>query len=343
MDERTEQKTVIERLGEQITELTKWIKNQWQTNPLVFVIVIILVGSIVWAGYLRLFRGYGWADWTEFGEYTDPEGEYYRAKTLWDLELLIIPIVLAIGAWWLNKSERETERKIAEKNREEDRAIADERRNQATLEGYLDRMAELLLEKRLRESKEVSKVRSIARTRTLAALRDIDNSRKGQVIRFLYETGLIFKEDPIISLYDAKLSGADLSGADLRGAALDVTDLSSADLSDTDLSGADLSFTNLSSADLSDATMRSTTLKVTNLANAILKRTYVTSAELSNADLSGAELSAADLSGADLSDTDLSGADLSGANLSEAKVRPGQLDQVWSVKDAILPNGTKHE
>jgi len=51
----------------------------------------------------------------------------------WELlDLLIIPAVLAVGAWWLNKMQREAEREEAEKNREEEREIARERREQET-------------------------------------------------------------------------------------------------------------------------------------------------------------------------------------------------------------------
>jgi uncharacterized protein YjbI with pentapeptide repeats len=45
----------------------------------------------------------------------------------------------------------------------------------------------------------------------------------------------------------------------------------------------------------------------------------------------------------DLSETDLSGADLSGANLSEATVNDEQLDTVWSLEGATMPDGSRHD
>ena len=51
---------------------------------------------------------------TGFGEYTPPTPETKPAKTLWDwMDLLLVPLVLAIGAafftWVTNKREREIE------------------------------------------------------------------------------------------------------------------------------------------------------------------------------------------------------------------------------------------
>ena len=65
-------------------------------------------------------------------------------------------------------------------------------------------MAELLLEKKLRTT-ENKEVRNVARTRTLAVLRTLDGTRKGIVLRFLKEAGLIDKEKTIVDLEGADL------------------------------------------------------------------------------------------------------------------------------------------
>jgi hypothetical protein len=185
------------RLGEQIAGLFGWVKEQVESNPLLSIPVTVLALLLIWMMWKTArLRNLG-----------------FGGKTLWDwLELLIIPIVLAIGAWWLETSEKKIERQIARQRAMADREIAADRQRQATLEAYLDRMTDLLLEGHLRESEEEAEVRSIGRTRTLAALRGMDNGRKGQIVCFLYETGLIFKENPIISLDDANLSSADFGG-----------------------------------------------------------------------------------------------------------------------------------
>jgi uncharacterized protein YjbI with pentapeptide repeats len=53
-------------------------------------------------------------------------------------------------------------------------------------------------------------------------------------------------------------------------------------------------------------------------------------------------LRGADLSQAYLNDVDLSGADLSEANLEGAIISDEQLSRAQSLKDAILPDGTRH-
>jgi Pentapeptide repeats (8 copies) len=156
-------------------------------------------------------------DWTGLG-----------GKKLWDwLQLLIIPAVLAIGGYLFSLAHSSTEQEIALNNQRE-----------ATLQDYLDKMSELLLEKHLRESPIDDEVRKIARVRTLTVLRRIDGERKASVLRFLYESDLINKDKPIMYLEDAGLSEAELIVATLRGAILRDTTLLDANLSGADLSGA---------------------------------------------------------------------------------------------------------
>jgi len=63
----------------------------------------------------------------------------------------------------------------------------------------------------------------------------VGKNRKGVLLQFLHEAGLITKNKTIIDLRRGDLREADLSGADLREA-----DLSGADLSGANLSGARL-------------------------------------------------------------------------------------------------------
>ena len=74
----------------------------------------LLYGSLIIVVVALILAGYS-ATWTGFGDYALPNGDFVRGKTLWDwLELLIIPLVLAIGAFYLQRSERAVERKAAE-------------------------------------------------------------------------------------------------------------------------------------------------------------------------------------------------------------------------------------
>lgn len=79
---------------------------------------------------------------------------------MWDwLQLLIIPLVLALAALAFNQANTRTERQIA----------LDKQRGDL-LQAYLDRMAELLLDKGLRTSPPDAEVRNVARVQTITIL-----------------------------------------------------------------------------------------------------------------------------------------------------------------------------
>jgi Pentapeptide repeats (8 copies) len=140
---------------------------------------------------------------------------------------------------------------MSQQQRDTARAIAEDKQREATLNTYLDRMSELLLDQNLKDPK----VRELARARTLTALRSLDPFRKGVLVQFLYESGLIKNDNLVVDLTDADLSNVDLS---------------SADLSNANLSGANLFGTNLSNATLTHAFLFEATVTGPNLSNAIL-------------------------------------------------------------------------
>jgi len=79
------------------------------------------LGILIWLGYH--------VDWTGFRSYTTPivdkSRTFTRAKTLWDwLQLLVIPVALALGVFWLNheeaKRKQATESLIARLKQESD-------------------------------------------------------------------------------------------------------------------------------------------------------------------------------------------------------------------------------
>ena len=203
-------------------EMVKIIQNRWR-----IILAIIVLVILIWTGYVWLGR---WPDWTGFGEYISPavlpNQTFQPAKTLWDwMQLLIIPAILVGGAYWLNESARKQEIEIAEKSAETEREIASDNRKETALQTYLDKMTELLLDKKLRESEVNSEIRAVARARTLTVLRRLDGERKGALLQFLYEADLIDKDKIAINLNGAKLSfaylnGANLGWADLGGAIL---------------------------------------------------------------------------------------------------------------------------
>jgi hypothetical protein len=132
---------------------------------------------------------------------------YEFDKTLWDwLKLLIVPAVIAAGAAWFNQQQRKRELEIA-----------DSRAQDEALQAYLGEMSELLLEKKVRKSGADSEERSLARAQTLTTLTRVGPERKGSVVRFLYEIGLISMDSSIIASSRANLKGADLRGGTCSG------------------------------------------------------------------------------------------------------------------------------
>jgi uncharacterized protein YjbI with pentapeptide repeats len=275
-----------------------WEKIRQHPVAAIFVFVgIVLVIVMIVLGYLL--------NWHWTGLVSETSEPKQHAKTLWDwLQLLIIPLVLAVAALLFNLANTRTERQIALDKQHED-----------LLQAYLDRISELLLKENLRTSPS-EEVQNVARVRTITVLTQLDARRVGYVFAFLREAELMSatKDDNAISLKNADLHAVNWSQADLRGA-----DLSGANLNGAYLQRADLRQANLSGADLSGA----------NLSDAIFFRTsYVPRA------LSGTIILP--------NSANLSGADLSGANLSGAKFTDEQLAEVRSLKGAIMPDGKPH-
>src|SRR5260221_1905756 len=186
------------------------------------------IAAIIAACLTLVFSAY-WFNWTGAG---------FTKKTFWDwMQLLIIPVALAVVAIWFNRVERRNEQAISSDNQQE-----------GALQSYLDKMSDLLLKEGLRQSETNAEVRNIARARTLTVLRKLDGKRKGSLLQFLYEAGLIDKDNCVIQLGGADLRGIDLRGIKLRNSNLGNVDLSEADLRMADLSYAFLDDTNLSSA-----------------------------------------------------------------------------------------------
>jgi len=322
---------------------------------------VLWAGSIVGVIALLLLIRLGYAHrWTGFGQYK-VNGEVQPFKTLWDwLDLLIVPIVLALGGYLFTRSENRRTQDIADQQRDLDRQIADDRRQDDTLQAYLDGMSQLLTDKDrpLHEAQLGDSLSTIARARTLTVLSRLDGDRKRSVVQFLYEAKLISKDRAVLDLKEADLSGANLSEGHLPGAYLRwtrlreanlcMTDLRDADLSEADLGGGDLRRTNLSNANLNGAGLREADLRWANLPDADLSEpepltAKIVTADLSEADLREANLINANLSGARLVEANLRGADLRWAKLINANVTNKQLAECASLEGATLPNGQKYE
>jgi hypothetical protein len=178
---------------------------------------------------------------------------YRYGITLWNwIKVLIVPAAIAIGVAWLSRAQerereaaeearmrREREAQAAQRKRELE--VENQRAQDTALQAYLDHMSQLLTDIALHQAQPGDHLSTLARARTLTVLMRLDGVRKGSVLRFLHEAGLIATEPNIVKLRGANLRGTELGGRfggpdnPVRG-----VDLRRADLEDVDLSGANL-------------------------------------------------------------------------------------------------------
>jgi uncharacterized protein YjbI with pentapeptide repeats len=300
-------------VGEKVARVEKIIK--WSLAGILLAIVLVITLALILKGYSY--------EWVGFGVNSGPSDELHRGKTLWDwMELLIIPIVLSVGALIFNRVLAANERRIAS-----------ERAQDTALQSYLDSMTELLLEKQLRSSLVGSEVTDIARARTLTVLGALGGKRKGIVLRFLYEAGLVLKDNVVIDLTDADLSGAQLIGTDLRQVDLSRVSLYGANLRGSTLRDADLRW-----ADLSWIDAEGTDFTGANLGRSNLTRSHLKKAKLQSVKFERANLFWASLRGSTLEGASFFSANLVRADLSETDVSMEQIDMAASVDNATLPD-----
>lgn len=334
--------------------------------------ILLLSGSVTLllslAIFLYISPNWHWADWTGLGadsnvseEKTWENGkfktfkstkQFQSGKTLWDwfglAGVIAIPIVLyQFQEQQQKKSEEqaEVEKKQVQKRLDVEREIAATYLREEALQNYVDKIAELLIDKRLkillkqffdgsitRDNPQLDAALDVARARTLSILRRLegDGERKGSVIRFLIDAELIeglelLKQGNLSKahLSQVNLSKANLSEANLFRANLRFTQLSEANLFDADLSLANLSGADLSQANLYDGNLSGANLSLANLSGA----------DFSGADLSGADLTLANLFGADFFRTDLSGAILK--NIRNSDIEGSESLSPELIKEAI--------
>jgi hypothetical protein len=192
----------------------------------IVVVAVLFAAIVVFGGYYFEWK------WTGFPK-----------RTPWDwTDLLIVPVVLAIGGYWFTSSQNQATQAAAERRAQDD-----------ALQSYLNQMGQLLLDKdtQLLHPDEGDDARTLARAWTLTVLPTLNGNRKRSVLQFLYEAGLIDKERPIVDLTGADLRGGGLSGAFLSGAFLSGADLRGADLREAELNGAILNKARLGTARVS--------------------------------------------------------------------------------------------
>src|SRR5712692_9709064 len=146
--------------------------RSWWEQIKQHLVTILVVAIIVVVAIALIIVGYRF-DWTGFN------GNNKSGKTLWDwlnlLGVLAIPVVVGLGTLWFTSQQGKV-----------NNAVSRDSQNETALQAYIDKMSELLLEKKLRESAEDDEVRKIARVRTLTVLPRLDGRRRRSVVQFLH-------------------------------------------------------------------------------------------------------------------------------------------------------------
>lgn len=280
------------------------------------------------------------------------------------IEKIAIPLTIAglgilfsLVQWQVDVARGEREQKLAHARDEQEQRMTLDNQHHQILSGYLDQMTRLLL---VENSGEVApaitlklsnEAKPIARARTLSTLRQLDGERKGQLLKFLYEAGLIGGQCQLnpntlkaencqpsaLNLGGARLDdtvfdrpiplpGVDLTEASLPKAKLPEIDLTRAEMQKANLSGANLEKAILFEAQMEnvrlvEAILVDANLSAANLTGAVLEKAKLQGTKLVNAVLSGADLTGANLDNANLQDADLTGANLTGVSLQGADLK----------------------
>ena len=294
-------------------------RNRWIVISALVIIVFFAV--VVWAQYLCYSNGNPLTECLGIAD-----------KTVWDLmELLIMPLVLAVGAYLFSRSERRNEQRIA-----------NDRLQEATLQAYIDKIGKLLIDDNLLgcKSDESSSVRDLAQTLTVTALRTLSADRKTLIFRFLKSAKLGDKLLIGANLEEVDLKGTDIRGIDLSKADLRVSDISNSALVDVNLSKAYMVSTNLHGAQFWNVDCIDTDMSYSDLSHSSIISGKI--------DFRNANLYMADLRYADFGDPDSDGVKFHGANLEEANLQNSsisyeQLKLASSLNNATMPDGNVYD
>ena len=192
-------------------------------------------------------------------------------KPIWDwLELLLIPLLLALLGWF-----------ITWKNNKNEREITKNKSLQESFDSYLEFMSKLILENDMANSDD-HKVPIIARARTINFLDSADSEKRGLVLQFLAETNLICAPNPIINL-----NGINLNKTKLRNIRLEKISLKGVHLKNCDFKGANLKGSDFTSSNFENCNLSNSNLENSNLTYADMENVNLTNGNLVKATIDG--------------------------------------------------------
>jgi uncharacterized protein YjbI with pentapeptide repeats len=274
------------------------------TPALIVLLAALAAGAFVAVAYRRRWG------WTGFGE-----------RTLWDwFGLLVIPLVLAGAAFALNVAATNRDDRRDDARAARDRAVVVDRRREDALDAYVRQMSDLILARRRSAGGSWSREEeTVGRALTLTVVRRLDGRRKGFVLQFLGDAGLLDYHGNIIglgnadlrhaqlrgTLEDANLAVADLRGADFRGAVLYDVNFAGAYVSGADFRDARLTRVAFDDSDLLGARFDRVAIDRATFDNTCLERASFRSARLGSVRFGVVEGRDVDFSGVRRSSTRL--------------------------------------
>lgn len=221
--------------------------------------------------------------WTGFGEsYKKPNIE--PAKTLFDwLRILILPLSLGLLSWLYKEDEKTKERK-KEKSKNEKEAYSK----------FVDGITELIKNHGLTSNLPSASTRAIAFKKLCLTLEEVDESVKGQIIQFLYQSNLI-DSAPKFVLVGAEFGKTKLDNIILVDSEIKSAYFQNSSIKNAKLNNACFDSCNFENSDFTESHVNNTDLSYTNLKGSKLREMDLTTvifegADLTNADLSGSTI-----------------------------------------------------
>jgi hypothetical protein len=188
----------------------------WATRLTVAAVLALIVVALLGTGL-----------WMLLGIYIDPQNATERKDLAQSFTVVAAGLVgslsalAAVGNLYVSRRNLQQQQELELLRARNQRGLEEQRAQDSALTAYVDQMVQLLndTDRPLRQSQEGDEVR------ILTVLSRLDGGRKGSVVRFLYESGLITQDRRIV----------DLNGADLSEAWLSQANLSEATVSDKQL------------------------------------------------------------------------------------------------------------
>lgn len=241
------------------------------------IVIVVILSTIIFLyficpscnEFLTKFYNYPMLGFTEYKYIKNNDLEIITPrKYVWDwLELLIVPLVISLAAILFDVSIKNKDREIADKKRKQDLKISEARNREARernidqyqenrLLDYFSKIEALLnrpnFQEYLAQANDIDplpisikKLQSTYISRTLTTLRTLNGTRKGLLLKYLFDNDLITGENPFIKLDYADCSytkirrntsflDSNFKNVDLPKSNLNMIELIGADLSRTD-------------------------------------------------------------------------------------------------------------